>query len=77
MDVSNNDVIRQVNDETLASAEAMEARSSLRLRWGFLCECGDPKCTKWIKLTRDEYVDLRAREERVLAWGHEATVPRD
>jgi len=77
MHTSHEDVMRQVNDETLASAEAMEARSSLRLRWGFLCECGHPECTNWVELTRDQYLQLRAEDGRVLARGHASAVTRN
>jgi hypothetical protein len=62
---------RQLNDETLASAHEMERRSSLRLRWGLICECGDPDCVEWVELRRDEYAALRRRGASVVAPGHE------
>jgi hypothetical protein len=39
------DDIRQLNDEADVHAHRFEAGGSLRLRWGFMCECGSAHCT--------------------------------
>ena len=64
-------VIHQLNEETAARAARVEAGDPLQLRWAFMCECGDPRCTSWIELTRAEYTALRRRGGRVIAEGHE------
>jgi hypothetical protein len=64
------EVIRQLNEQAAAHADQFEAGGSLRLRWGFMCECGDVHCTTWVEMSRAEYAELRRRGGKVLADGH-------
>jgi hypothetical protein len=45
-----NERIRQVNESLETSSES-----------DFLCECGDPECTKPVSLTLAEYEQVRSR----------------
>lgn len=38
----------------------------------FVCECAEPGCRRAVRLTRDEYDDLRANEQTILFPGHDA-----
>ena len=64
------DVIRELNEQAAEHADQFEAGGSLRLRWSFMCECGDAHCTTWVEMSRAEYTELRRREREVLADGH-------
>jgi hypothetical protein len=55
-----NERIRQVNVSVDPASEA-----------DFLCECGDPECTKPVSLTPPEYEDVRRQSTRfVVLPGH-------
>lgn len=64
------DDIRQLNDEADVHAHRFEAGGSLRLRWGFMCECASAHCTTSVEMSRAEYADLRLRGGKVLADDH-------
>jgi hypothetical protein len=44
------EVIRELNEQAAEHADQFEAGGSLRLRWGFMCECGDAHCITWVEM---------------------------
>ena len=70
LEPSGRELIERLNEETVRYADKSEAGSPLRLRWGFICECGDARCTRWVELTRADYAALKRGGGRVLAPGH-------
>jgi hypothetical protein len=56
-----------------ANERIHDRRTELALdgRTPYLCECEEPGCTQLIRLTRDEYADIRSsRGQFVIVSGH-------
>lgn len=67
-DARNQVLFREVNEQlaNLADSHASEGRET------FLCECGNPKCTVSLALTRAEYERIREHSSRfAIALNHE------
>ena len=63
----NEQVFRAVNEEIDDRAEGAPERD-------YVCECADTGCADTIRLTRGEYVHIRAGESRyVVVSGHQVT----
>ena len=71
--VSNQILFREVNEEiSTVAASLSDASDSPVIRFPFLCECADKRCTQAIAMTADEYETVRADPLAfVVAPGHE------
>jgi hypothetical protein len=58
----NQALFREVNERIAQIAERFGSDG----QGSFLCECGNPKCTQAIRLSRDEYELIRAHANRFL-----------
>ena len=69
----NNLTFREANDKIRAKADEYDAPLE---RVPFLCECPIPGCLQIVRLTLDEYADVRANPKHFLtAPGHEQAEP--
>ena len=65
----NNATFRTANEEIRRSAETHRAMES---QVPFLCECPNPECTEFVRLSLGEYKEIRSHPRRFLnAPGHE------
>jgi hypothetical protein len=60
--------LTEVNDHILDFASES---ASIETDWDFFCECGELNCHSLIRLTVNEYMDVRDSASAVLAQGHE------
>jgi hypothetical protein len=66
---TNNDRFRGANEAIHEQAERLGAEMD---QLPFLCECPNEDCVEILRLTRDEYTDIRKDENRYMtAVGHE------
>ena len=65
----NNDVFREANERIRSAADRYDHRLE---QIPFLCECPVEDCAEIIRLTEEEYADVRANPNRYFtAVGHE------
>ena len=60
--------LTEVNDHILDFASES---ASIETDWDFFCECGELSCHLLVRLTINEYRDVRDSASAVLAHGHE------
>lgn len=60
--------LTEVNDHILDFASES---ASIETDWDFFCECGEPNCHSLVRLTINEYMDVRDSASAVLAQGYE------
>ena len=60
--------LTEVNDHILDFASES---ASIETDWDFFCECGELSCRSLIRLTVNEYMNVRDSASAVLAQGHE------
>jgi hypothetical protein len=60
--------LAEVNDHILDFASES---ASIETDWDFFCECGELSCHSLVRLTPNEYMDVRDSASAVLAQGHE------
>ena len=60
--------LTEVNDHILDFASES---ASIETDWDFFCECGELNCHSLVRLTINEYMDVRDSASAVLAQGHE------
>ena len=66
----NNRIFREANEKIRASADRYAAELE---RIPFICECANPNCMKILRLTREQYGEVRNDERHYFtAVGHEA-----
>src|SRR5438132_13776882 len=60
--------LTEVNDHILDFASESAA---IETDWDFFCECGELNCHSLVRLTVNEYMDVRDSASAVLEQGHE------
>jgi hypothetical protein len=64
----NDGIFREANEAIAESADDMDIEGGIP----FLCECAEPTCTKIVRMTLDEYAQIRSDPTHfVNAAGHE------
>jgi hypothetical protein len=70
----NNAVFRDANDEIAGAAAEHGLKGGAPVP--FVCECSDPRCTKLIRLTLEDYEAVRRNPRWFFhAAGHETSIP--
>jgi hypothetical protein len=63
---------REVNERVQELEQKRQDDADPRVRWEFLCECGQATCAEPVRMTRAEYEDVRSDPVRFAVLpGHE------
>ena len=62
--------IRRVVNDQIAEIARTNIGTIREERWEFLCECGNPRCRRHVRLTVEEFRAARASEDPVVVAAH-------